>query len=181
MRIRVYAGDIVRQAVDAIVNAANSGLKLGGGIDNAIRTAAGPDIEQALAQHSWVSEGTAILTPGFRLPAKWVIHTVAPRWQAGANRPEKMELFRRCHRASLESANRAGAASMAFPCIGTGAFGWPPEVAADAAFEAIRDWIDDGNGAPERLSFVCPNPAFAATYQQLCSEWVGEHLEGGTV
>ena len=86
MRIRVYAGDIVRQAVDAIVNAANSGLKLGGGIDNAIRTAAGPDIEQALAQHSWVSEGTAILTPGFRLPAKWVIHTVAPRWQAGAKR-----------------------------------------------------------------------------------------------
>lgn len=176
MRVRVFEGNLVRQAVDVIVNAANSGLKLGGGIDNAIRTAAGPEIENALAEHAWVSEGTAIITPGFRLPAKWVIHTVAPRWQAGAKRSEKMDVFRACHRASLIVADGVSAKSLAFPCIGTGAFGWPPEVAADAAFEAIRDWLDDGHTTPEALSFVCPNVAFVTVYRQLCEEWLGiEH------
>lgn len=178
MRIRIYEGNIVRQAVGAIVNAANSGLKLGGGIDNAIRTAAGPEIETALAEHTWVSEGTAIITPGFHLPAKWVIHTVAPRWQGGTNRAEKMDVFRSCHRASLEIAERVSATSVAFPCIGTGAFGWPPEVAADAAFEAIRDWQDDGHKTPESLSFVCPNAEFVAVYQQLCADWIGDDGSG---
>lgn len=177
MNIRVFTGDITAQAADAIVNAANSALRKGGGIDGAIRTAAGPEIEHALSTHRWLSEGTAIITPAFRLPATWVIHTVAPRWQAGSDREQKADLFRSCHRASLDQADQIGAKSVAFPAIGTGAFGWPVEAAADVAFEAIADWLEEKRTTPINISFVCPNEEFTRIYRHLCEDWTGQSGE----
>lgn len=174
MIVRVFSGDIVAQSADAIVNTANRALRLGGGIDNAIRTAAGPEIESALAEHAQLSEGTAIVTPGFKLAAKWVIHTVAPRWEGGAQRELKMDVFRSCHRSCLEAAQACGATSIVFPAIGTGAFGWPVELAADAAMEAVNDWLEDGHATPELVSFVCPNAAFVETYDRFRQEWIGQ-------
>lgn len=174
MDVRVFSGDIVAQSADAIVNAANRALRLGGGIDHAIRTAAGSQIESALAEHAQLSEGTAIVTPGFRLAAKWVIHTVAPRWEGGAQRDLKMDTFRSCHRACLQAAIECGANSIAFPAIGTGAFGWPVELAADIAMEAVNDWLEDGNTTPELIAFVCPNASLAETYDRYRLDWIGE-------
>lgn len=173
MNVSVIQGDIVKQSTDAIVNAANSELRLGGGIDNAIRTAAGFDMEIALKQHRFVGEGTAIVTPGFRLPAKHVIHTVAPRWLGGSEAVKRRTLFQDCHRAVLKLAGSLAAKTLAFPCVGTGAFGWPPELAADAAFEVIYDWIDEGGFGIEQITFVCPNPTFTSVYEEQRKDWLG--------
>ena len=140
MRIEVVSGDITTLHVDAIVNAANSSLLGGGGVDGAIHRAAGPDL-LAACRHlrsttlpDGLSPGGAVATPGFDLPAQWVIHTVGPNRHAGQDDPE---VLLSCYRTSLEVAVRIGARSVAFPAIGAGVYGWTPEESASAARRAL--------------------------------------------
>jgi len=136
MRIEAVQGDITRERVDAIVNAANSSLLGGGGVDGAIHRAAGPALRDACRQLGGCPAGEARATPGFRLTAQWVIHTVGPVW-AGGGRGEA-ELLASCYRRSLEVADELGARSVAFPAISTGAYGHPPRDAARIAVETLR-------------------------------------------
>ena len=133
MKIEVVVGDITKEKVDAIVNAANQTLLGGGGVDGAIHRAAGPRLIEACAQLGGCDTGDAKATPGFDLPCKWVIHAVGPVWGGGG---EDLALAS-CYRRSIEVADQLGAASVAFPAISTGAFGFPPDRAAGIAVRTL--------------------------------------------
>jgi O-acetyl-ADP-ribose deacetylase (regulator of RNase III) len=130
-------GDITLEAVDAIVNAANSGLARGGGVCGAIFSAAGPELDGACAEIGGCPTGDAKATPGFRLPARWIIHAVGPVWQGG-KRGEPARLAS-AYRRSLAVADEIGARSVAFPAISTGIYGYPLDAATDVAVRACRD------------------------------------------
>ena len=137
LAISAWQGDITRLDVDAVVNAANRGLSGGGGVDGAIHRAAGmPDLTAACAQLRGCEPGDAKATPGFRLPARWIIHTVGPVWRGG--RAGEAEVLASCYRRSLEVAGELDARSIAFPAISTGIFGYPPQLAAEVAVGALR-------------------------------------------
>ena len=136
MRVEAVLGDITAEAVDAIVNAANTTLLGGGGVDGAIHRAAGPELPGACRALGGCPTGEARATPGFRLPARWVIHTAGPVWRGGT--AGEAELLASCYRRSLEVADALGARSVAFPAISTGVYGYPPEAAADIAIATIR-------------------------------------------
>ena len=136
MRIEAVTGDITRERVDAIVNAANSTLLGGGGVDGAIHRAAGRELLAACARLGGCSTGDAKLTPGFRLPARWVIHAVGPVWRGGGGGEE--EQLASCYRRSLELAAEAGARSIAFPAISTGVYRFPRRLAAEIAVGTLR-------------------------------------------
>jgi len=134
-RLRPLQGDITRQDVDAIVNAANSSLLGGGGVDGAIHRAAGPELVQSCRLLGGCRTGEAKVTAGFRLPARWVVHTVGPVWRGGEE--GEPELLASCYRASLACAEEVGATSMAFPAISTGIFGYPVKAAARTAVATL--------------------------------------------
>jgi len=135
MNIVAIRGDITVESVDAIVNAANSRLARGGGVCGAIFAAAGPELDRACAELGGCATGDAVVTPGFRLPARWIVHTVGPVWHGG--RDGEAELLAACYRRSIEVAASVGAQSLAFPAISTGIFGSPPDAAAEIAVGTV--------------------------------------------
>jgi O-acetyl-ADP-ribose deacetylase len=136
-RLQAVLGDITAERVDAIVNAANSRLAGGGGVDGAIHRAAGAaELHAACAQLGGCPAGEAKATPGFRLPARWVIHTVGPVWSGGKR--GEADVLASCYRRSLAVADELGARSVAFPAISTGVYGYPPDQAAEIAVSTVR-------------------------------------------
>jgi O-acetyl-ADP-ribose deacetylase (regulator of RNase III) len=129
-------GDITKLDVDAIVNAANTALRRGSGVCGAIFAAAGPQLDEACAAIGRCNTGDAVATPGFDLPARWIIHTVGPVWKGGMS--DEATLLASCYRRSLEVATELGASSIAFPAISTGVFGYPPGEAAMLAVNTVR-------------------------------------------
>lgn len=137
--VEVVQGDITRQVVDAIVNAANSSLLGGGGVDGAIHRVAGPELVEACRRIGGCPPGEARITPGFRLPAKAVIHTVGPIWRGGGHRED--QTLADCYRSSMALASQHHVRSIAFPSISTGAYGFPVARAAGIAVRELRDAV----------------------------------------
>jgi O-acetyl-ADP-ribose deacetylase (regulator of RNase III) len=146
--LEAVQGDITTMHVDAIVNAANSSLLGGGGVDGAIHRAAGPELVRECAAFGGCPTGEARITKGYRLPARHVIHTVGPVWSGG--RAGEAELLARCYTSSLTLAWEHQLRSIAFPSISTGAYGYPIEEASRVAVRAVREWLK----APSSLTLV---------------------------
>jgi O-acetyl-ADP-ribose deacetylase (regulator of RNase III) len=140
VEIQAFRGDITAEQVDAIVNAANGALRRGGGVCGAIFAAAGPELDTACAAIGSCATGDAVVTPGFALPARWIVHTVGPVWHGGDQ--DEPALLASCYRRSLEVARDAGARSISFPAISTGIFGYPRRAAAEVAVAATRAATD---------------------------------------
>lgn len=150
-RIEVFPGDITKLAVDAIVNAANARLDPGGGVCGAIHAAAGPDLARECARVGRCPTGEARITGGYRLPARHVIHAVGPVWRGGGAGED--DLLAGCYRMSLDLAREHGLASIAFPAISTGIYGYPLERATGIAVAAVGDWLAGDRGM-EKVVFA---------------------------
>ena len=148
MDIELIQGDITTLAVDVIVNAANCSLLGGGGVDGAIHRAAGPELLQECRKFGGCKTGDAVVTAGYKLPAKHVIHTPGPVWHGGGR--GEPELLATCYRNSLQLALENQSSCLAFPCISTGVYGYPSEQAAKIAVKTVRNWT--GN-YPEKIVF----------------------------
>ena len=163
-RIRVAVGDITTFRVDAIVNAANNTLLGGGGVDGAIHQAAGPELLAACTKLCGCRTGDAKWTPGFRLPAKSVIHTPGPVWHGGRSGEDRQ--LANCYHHSLRVALAQGAKSVAFPCISTGVYHFPVERAASIALATVRQFLT-AHVQIQQVIFVCFHPADADVYRRL--------------
>ena len=146
--MKAWMGDLTTLAVDAIVNAANNALLGGGGVDGAIHRAAGPELREACRPLGGCQTGDAKATPGFGLPARWVIHTVGPVWRDGLS--GEHDLLGRCYRRSLEVAVQLGARTVAFPSVSTGVYGFPKDAAASIAVNTVRAF----RGPIDAVTFV---------------------------
>ncbi len=151
-RIAIVQGDITRQNVDAIVNAANNSLLGGGGVDGAIHRAAGPELLAECRQLGGCPTGEAKITGGYNLPARWVIHTVGPIWRGGTHGED--ELLASCYRRSFDLVEAHNIHTVAFPSISTGAYGFPMERAARIAVTEVKNFLAK-NDAVEKVSLVC--------------------------
>ena len=165
MAIEVVVGDITRLALDAIVNAANSSLAGGGGVDGAIHAAAGPQLREACRPLAPCPTGEARITPGFRLKARHVIHAVGPVWHGGGNSGPK--LLASAYRSSLAVAGKHNLSSIAFPAISTGIYGYPFEQATQTAVEATAENLLKEPGSLRRVVFVVRDSGALATYERV--------------
>ena len=168
-RVIIQQGDITRLSVDAIVNAANPDLAGGGGVDGAIHRAAGPGLGEACRELKGCEVGQAKATPGFELPAPWVIHAVGPVWQGG-NKGED-DLLAETYESALREAMEVGATSVAFPAISTGVYRFPKERAAQIAISTVLDFIEQ-HPAIEQVIFCCFSEADTALYEAVAEEYL---------
>ncbi len=162
-KINVVQGDITRAQVDAIVNAANTTLMGGGGVDGAIHRAAGPGLYLACRKFNGCPTGEARITSGFNLPARYIIHTPGPIWHGGDG--NERQLLANSYRNSLRLAEEHGCRSVAFPSISTGVYAFPLELAAPIALTTIRDFLDTA-AVVETVTMVCYDPQTLAAYRQ---------------
>ncbi|MFH0792962.1 MAG: O-acetyl-ADP-ribose deacetylase [bacterium] len=166
-RLEIVEGDITKQDVDAIVNAANTTLLGGGGVDGAIHRAAGPPLLAECSKLGGCKTGQAKMTKGYRLPARHVIHTVGPVWRGVGSREDS--LLASCYKSCLEIVEKHGLKSVAFPSISTGAYGFPIERASRIALREIKEFLEK-NETVEKVVVVCFERSDFDCYQQALKE-----------
>ena len=163
-RLEVITGDITKLSLDAIVNAANAALRPGGGVDGAIRRAGGPELNKRLAEIGHCPPGTAVITPGYALPSRFVIHTVGPVWQGGSDAEALDAILASCYRACLKLADENEIKTIAFPSISTGIYGFPIDRASGIAIATCLVHLKTG-GKQDRITFCCFSDADYAIYR----------------
>ncbi len=177
MPIEVVQGDITRMRADAIVNAANPALTGGGGVDGAIHRGAGPQLLAACLDlpevHAGVRcpTGEARVTPAFKLPARYVIHTVGPIWHGGTH--DEARLLEACYRNSLQQARALRLEQIIFPAISCGVYGYPHAQAARIAVDTVRDELARHAGRPSHVRLCCYGPALARVFQAALDDAAG--------
>lgn len=170
-RIEIVHGDITKQHVDAIVNAANSSLLGGGGVDGAIHHAAGPKLFEECSMLGGCPTGRAKITRGYALPARYVIHAVGPHWSGGQH--DEDDLLAGAYRTSLELAAQHDCRSVAFPAISTGIYRFPFERATRIAVGEVRRFLQ-ARELPDRVVFVCHSASDYAVYERVVNELIGD-------
>jgi O-acetyl-ADP-ribose deacetylase (regulator of RNase III) len=163
-RISIVQGDITKQEVDAIVNAANTSLLGGGGVDGVIHRAAGPELLEETRKIGGCPTGESRVSKGYRLPAKWVIHTVGPVWKGG--RKNERDFLANCYRNSLKAGVELGVKTIAFPSISTGAYGFPLDQATEIAMRETKEFLATDK-TMEKVIFVCFGDEAFRTYQEV--------------
>ena len=171
LRFKVLIGDITKEKVSAIVNAANESLLGGGGVDGAIHRAAGPDLLAECRTLGGCATGSAKITHGYRLPAKYVIHTVGPVWHGGGR--GEAELLARCYESVFALVEEHDLTSLALPAISCGVYGYPLDRAAGIALGAIRSFLER-NETVERLHVVCFTDEVYQAYWEIMQDMAGE-------
>lgn len=166
--IKLVQGDIAQQHVDALVNAANTTLLGGGGVDGAIHRSAGPELLEECRKLGGCLTGEAKMTKGYQLPAPYVIHTVGPVWQGGTH--HEAELLQRCYKNSLKLAEKHGIKTIAFPSLSTGAYRFPIEQASQIAVTTVREFLKKAK-AIEKVIFVCFSSHDYEIYQRQIEFW----------
>src|SRR5512144_1649774 len=163
-RFEIQVARIETLALDAVVNAANTGLMPGAGVDGALRVAAGDELTRLTNTLAPIEEGSATITPGFNLPSRFIIHTAAPVWSAPGEKGAKVAGLARCYTASIMLASSRQFTSLAFPCLGTGNFGWPRDFACAIAIAACEEALPKAPSIT-KLVFCCFTDADAEPYR----------------
>ena len=164
-KITLAKGDITQMKVDAIVNAANTSLLGGGGVDGAIHRAAGPELLEECKGLKGCETGAAKLTKGYKLPARYIIHTVGPVWHGGNDRAQ--QLLESCYKKSLQLALEHQISTIAFPNISTGIYGYPKELAAETAIKGVSEFLNKHPDHLKEITFVCFDYDNYTIYQRL--------------